>query len=94
MAPEVAQDLDHGLSSDVHSFAMVLWQICTLEKPYAVAVSSQFLHQLLVKEKRRPQLHRIQSNTIKDLLALAWHPDPNLRPTFDHITTVLQDTTK
>merc|ERR1712183_1116963 len=34
MAPEVAKEQPYNTSVDVYSFAILLWQICTLETPF------------------------------------------------------------
>ena len=90
MAPEVANEQDHGLACDVHSFAMVMFEILTLQKPYANAVTKKFIYELMVTDKCRPNLHRIQSYVVRDLLSASWHPNPRLRPTFDSILVALE----
>lgn len=89
MSPEVANGNDHGLACDVHSFAMVLFQILTLQKPYANAVTKKFIYELMVAEQSRPNLNKVHSAAIRNLLAACWNPDPLFRPNFDTIIASL-----
>jgi serine/threonine protein kinase len=37
MAPEVAESRPYSEKADVYSFAMVMWEMATLRKPYEVS---------------------------------------------------------
>lgn len=87
---EVAQAREHGLASDIHSLAMTLYEICTLHKPYSNAISTDFINQLLDTYQERPPLHRITSAMVQDLLTVAWHPDPSVRPDIETVNTIVR----
>lgn len=81
-APEVSNHEDYALPADVYSYAILLWEICTLERPFHRYSSLQKLKQKVVDRHRRPSLGKIASPTIRNLLKACWDPDPRVRPTF------------
>jgi serine/threonine protein kinase len=82
MAPEVALHEDYSFPADVHSYAILLWEICTLEKPYGNFSSMDQLKENAVQSQRRPNRRKICSPIIRELLKACWDPDPRVRPTF------------
>lgn len=90
MAPEVAKSERYCFSSDVHSFAVMLWEICALERPYAAYDTLDTLLQKAVHGNARPALHKIASPDIKELLKIAWHEDPSARPSFRLVVGLLE----
>jgi serine/threonine protein kinase len=90
MAPEVARCEDYCFSSDVHAYAILLWEICTLEKPYGSIGSMQALFKKAVHGNSRPPLGAICSPSVKKLLKISWHPDPSTRPSFAFIVKQLE----
>ena len=83
MAPEVSNCEDYSLPADIHSYAILLWEICTLEKPYANLSSLDQLKANAVNSHRRPALrNKIASPHVRELLKACWDPDPRTRPTF------------
>jgi serine/threonine protein kinase len=90
MAPEVARSQDYSFPADVHSFGILMWEVCTLQKAYANSVSVSRMLRQEANGKVRPSLERIESLTMRDLLAACWNPDPSLRPTFERIVKELK----
>lgn len=90
MSPEQMFFQDHGQAADLHSFGIVLWQICTLRTPFANGITSKFLKQLIATDQKRPQLSCIQSPVVQELLTRCWSPDPSQRPPFHEIIPILQ----
>lgn len=83
MAPEVSNCEDYSFPADVHSYAILLWEVCTLEKPYGNLSSLDQLKANAVRSHRRPPLRKkIASPQVRDLLKVCWDPDPRLRPSF------------
>jgi serine/threonine protein kinase len=91
MSPELMSCNDHGLATDVHSFGILLWQICMLRTPFANGVTCKFLKQIIVTQECRPRLQYIQSVVLQDLLTNCWSTNPTLRPRFHEILLTLQD---
>lgn len=85
MAPEVSLHEDYSLPADVHSYAIQLWEICTLEKPYEGCSSLDQLKQRAVRSNIRPSLRKIACSKVRALLRACWDPEPRARPTFASI---------
>lgn len=90
MAPEVARGLGSELASDVYSFGILLWEICTLEKPYKHITSRDDFMQSIVIEEWRHTTSKIPSNSLRKLIKECWQTDPAKRPTFNQIVKKLR----
>jgi serine/threonine protein kinase len=85
MAPEVVRSQPYSFPADVHSYSIVMWEVYTLQKAYANAVSVSNMMRQVAHGKVRPSLERIESPAIQNLLSACWNPDPCMRPSFEHI---------
>jgi serine/threonine protein kinase len=86
MAPEVARSQDYSFPADVYSYSILLWEVCTLQKAYASAVSVSRLLKQVAHGKVRPSLERIDyCPATQELLTRCWYPEPGRRPTFAKI---------
>lgn len=89
MAPEVARSDVYGLSADVYSFAILMWELCSLQKAYA-GMSKQEHLELVVGSQLRPKLSSIEgSSVIKKLIQSCWNHVPDQRPAFSDIRKIL-----
>jgi serine/threonine protein kinase len=86
MAPEVAASNDkaYGLSADVFSFAVLLWEIVTSRLPYKAEISA-FTESTPQVDGKRPQLKYVESKDLHLLLEKSWASTPDDRPTFTEI---------
>jgi serine/threonine protein kinase len=92
MSPEVAcADGKYGFPADVHSFAMVLWEILALRKPYEKVKSIKGFFKAIHVEQKRPSLKPVLCPHIRNLLTACWHPNPHRRPPFPFIVNLLED---
>lgn len=91
MAPEVMLNQPYGLSSDVFSFAMMMWYIFSLQKPidHNQTCSSTAVDAMLYKHKR-PRALPILSETLQQLMELCWLRDRLQRPKFPDIVRILE----
>lgn len=92
MAPEVATNQAYNISSDVYSWAIVSYELLSLEKPFDGWTRD--LHaDLVCKRGLRPEtnntLHHIPSD-MKSILEQAWSPIPSNRGTMAQIGVQLQ----
>jgi serine/threonine protein kinase len=85
MAPEVARCQEYGFPADVHSYAILLWEVYTLQKAYANAVSVSRLLKQVAHGMARPSVERFECTNTKDLLKRCWHPEADKRPPFSKI---------
>ena len=98
-SPEALQGFHSGYPSDVYSFGILLWELCTLKKIYKQlgngrgngqkVTKEQYKH-LLVTRKWRPSLRGIPSQQLKNLISKCWDNDQLKRPTFTQIRKELQ----
>lgn len=90
MAPEVSLHEEYSLPADVHSYAIQLWEICTLERPYENCPSLDKLKERAVSSNTRPSLRKIACPKVRELLKACWDPEPRQRPTFTVILKELE----
>jgi serine/threonine protein kinase len=90
MAPEIARREPYNLSADAYSFAILLWEMITLEVPYHNY--NQAMHSsLVVYGTERPPIDQKWSSSIKELLAKSFSPKALDRPTFSTTTEILRE---
>jgi serine/threonine protein kinase len=104
-APEVACHQKYNLSADVYSFAMVAYEMCSLQKPFDGWTRD--MHSNLVCERgMRPDTTLVATTLLPDaassttyhriplemrvLLEHAWSEDPSKRPSVTQITSQVQ----
>lgn len=91
-APEILPNTQQGDSkSDVYSFAIILWEICALSKPFGEIKQLQQFHQQVVAENHRPPLKHFPSKALRTLVTKMWHATPEKRPNMSRILQVLQE---
>jgi serine/threonine protein kinase len=92
MAPEIANY--HPLYNeqcDVYSFAVLAWQILTLEKPYEGCQIDQIRVQVWQKPCGRPELTRLRHHgKLQSLIDQAWSHEWKDRPTMREIRTIFR----
>ena len=79
----------YDFSADVHSFAILLWEVITLETPFHQAKNIQEFTKLVFRRKKRPCLRLVASHSIRGLLDTSWDSNPSLRPSFSSIVLQL-----
>mmetsp|Transcript_28203 Transcript_28203/g.57253 ORF Transcript_28203/g.57253 Transcript_28203/m.57253 type:complete len:132 (+) Transcript_28203:1269-1664(+) len=89
MAPEVHISKPYNLSADIHSFAMLLWEMMALEKPF-VQYSVKLFQDKVIKNGFRPKIDDAWSEEIKTLLKSSWDVDLRKRPSSDEVAEVLR----
>jgi len=89
MSPECAKGEEYSFSTDVHSFAVLLWEVITLETAFSKVRNAHQLSKMVFFGHQRPSLKLVQSREIRKLLQASWDPKPELRPTFTPIVSHL-----
>ena len=87
MAPEVFQRCEYRLSADVYSFGILLWEICSLKKPFG-DISTKSLKRKLI-DGGRPKLNPNWSLALQNLISSCWDSDPDSRPSMICVQKVL-----
>lgn len=89
MAPEVARRMPYNHTVDVYSFSILLWQIMSLETPFATYDVSKH-SELVVHGTDRPAINKNWSPNLCSLLSLGWSGNISERPDFEYISGVLR----
>jgi serine/threonine protein kinase len=92
MAPEVYFSEAYGLSADVYSFGLLLWNLCYLETPFGDGLSLKKHHMKVMVQGVRPRRLRSRevSEAIWQLMNMCWSSDRTERPSFDNICEALR----
>jgi serine/threonine protein kinase len=90
MAPEVVLCKSYGLSVDVYSFSIVMWEVLSLRRAYD-GYSYEKHAMLVVTQGKRPKLKSRWSNEIKKMLLSCWCHDPKNREIFSAISKQLTE---
>jgi hypothetical protein len=80
------------LSVDVFSYAILVWEICSLEKPFDGYSEVQHMS-FVVQRGFRPKLDTLKNwpDGLRAMIASCWDQDMNRRPTFrDVVGAVLE----
>lgn len=92
MAPEVMVNEKYSKAGDVYSFALILYEIVTLEKPFFGFNEVQLTKSVI--SGYRPPFKSDVSDPFKDLIEACWSEKPQKRPTFDDIVKNLKTNSK
>lgn len=90
ISPENALGQPCGLSVDVYSFAILLYEVITLQVPFFDIKVVQDFKEKVIRGRHRPSLKFVPSALIQDLLGDSWHPNPHARPTFAEIRCIME----
>jgi len=97
MAPEVAKKERYNLSADVYSFGILLWEICTLEKPFEGYTETEHTN-FVLNMGRRPKLDggavKGWPTEVMGLMKKCWDQDLHQRPNFGKVLEALKDAYK
>ena len=81
----VARSDFYGLPADVFSFAILTWEVCSLDIAFA-GLSKQEHMEKVVGSHMRPKLGAMEgSSELKKLIQSCWSHDPSRRPSFAEI---------
>ena len=94
MAPEIAEDLPYNLKADVYSFAMLMFNILSLKRPYE-GLDRKKWYELAIVGGRRPSLSSLKNNgvssDVQNLIKQCWGPNWANRPCFGVIESMLDN---
>jgi len=89
MAPEVGLEQGYALPADVYSFGILLWEICSLTKPFGKVKSAAEFHKVVFEKGARPKLPKVWSPVLRDLMTGCWSPDVADRPEMAQVRGIL-----
>ena len=85
MAPEVARCIPYGTPVDVYSFAIMLWEILSLETAFEKETCESHARKVYGYRNVRPKIKASWSSNLQLLIRESWSADPQLRPSFARI---------
>lgn len=88
MAPEVGLYKKYNEKVDVYSFALIVWEVLTGNRPYEKHIKT--LENSVFKMNQRPEIPNNISNKLRNILILSWHKNINIRPKFGDIISMIK----
>lgn len=88
MAPEVMEHQPYDHRADIFSFGVTIWEVITGDLPYSGLTPLQAAIGVL-QRNLRPTLPPNLPSRVSSLLTRCWAADPNARPDFTEILSVL-----
>mmetsp|Transcript_14589 Transcript_14589/g.20815 ORF Transcript_14589/g.20815 Transcript_14589/m.20815 type:complete len:293 (+) Transcript_14589:176-1054(+) len=94
MAPEVAKKETYNLAADIYSFSILLWELCTTEKPFDGY--NHFKHEEeVIMNGFRPKLSKLnmdgnEGTLIRNFLQDGWNANQFHRPSINDTVKILQ----
>lgn len=88
MAPEVVQVKPYGLSADVFSFGLLMWEMLTSKSAFKNHTRQKHYEEVVMGGKR-PKLVKSIPFAIRDLIVRCWAPVPSQRATFEMICSLM-----
>ena len=90
MPPEVMMGRKVTEKADVYSYGIVLWEIVTQQIPFPDMKSFPKFRQMVCLNNVRPPMDDIKLPSVRNLLDLCWHKDPDTRPSFEEIVKMIE----
>ena len=79
-----------GYTADIYSFAIMLWEMLTCEKPFD-GISHKNVHmETVVSKGGRPKTDEAWGPSLIGFLTSCWHQDLTRRPSASHASSVLK----
>jgi Protein tyrosine and serine/threonine kinase len=89
MAPEVVQMKPYDSKCDVFSFAILLWEILSMQRAAYGSYPTDVIEKVTVQKKRFP-ISRQWPSLTRSMLNEAWDDDPEKRPDMKRVATLLR----
>lgn len=89
MAPEVTLGRPYGLAADVYSFAVLLWEMLSLSKPFA-SFNEKMLADLVARRDIRPEIDPSWPDSLRILLRRGWSARAADRLSMSSVTKILR----
>jgi serine/threonine protein kinase len=89
MAPEVYLWKPYNVSADVHSLAIIFWEMMSLKTPFNGLIKRDFELEV-VQMNVRPTIKNSWPPAIKSLIKKSWSSKPTHRPTMSEICAIIR----
>jgi serine/threonine protein kinase len=94
MAPEVFKKHPYDTKCDVFSFAVLLWEMLSLQLAWTEYTPNEFIHHVFMKEERTLPIAKEWPTLTRLLISEAWHPLPTKRPDMQRIVNMIRSDLK
>jgi serine/threonine protein kinase len=91
MSPECGLTGKYNLKTDVYSFAILFYEMLSLERPFLAIKKSQH-EQVVFRSGLRPRLNEPWPKPIKNILKNSWSADIKSRPSISQVHDVIMQT--
>ncbi|MCO5582792.1 hypothetical protein L7F22_036691 [Adiantum nelumboides] len=89
MAPEVLRNEPSNEKSDVYSFGVILWELATMQQPWASMNPMQVVGAVGFQHRTLDIPNSVDPIVVK-IIRQCWQSDPTLRPSFAEIMNTLR----
>jgi len=90
MSPENVQGRPYNLTTDVYSWAMIMWNILALEPPFAL-YTEQMIIDRVCDRGYRPKIFSYWSARMSSIIGRSWSANIKERPSFTEICIDLKE---
>jgi serine/threonine protein kinase len=92
MAPEVFAGRPYDGKCDVYSFAILLWEMFTLQPAFRSIIQAEYKTRILEREERLPLQRRGDKipALIQAVIKESWQTDPKERPAMDRVARMIR----
>jgi serine/threonine protein kinase len=81
--------LGYGLEADIFSIGVIMWEVCSLKKPFAKVKSVAEFEELVFVKDSRPKIGKKWPTALKNLMSECWARDPKERPDMSVVKSIL-----
>lgn len=90
MAPEVAACHPYNHKSEVYSWAIVFWEMCSNRRPYEGVTAKTYATEVIQKRGRPDMRYCVGwPDELKELVGQCWHHDISIRPPLADVIRLL-----
>ncbi|KAL6050356.1 Protein tyrosine kinase 2 beta [Balamuthia mandrillaris] len=90
MAPEAIRHRKYSRATDSFSFGVFLWELCTRQEPWP-GTDALGTAMAVVEQGKRLPIRENEDDVMKKLMTKCWAEDPADRPTFQELSSTLED---
>ena len=91
MAPECGLELGYRTEADVYSFGILLWEMCSLDKPFAEFKNADDFERAVFIQGVRPSVKKHWPSSLSNTIKNCWSNRPGKRPSLEDVKNILRE---
>eukprot|EP00984_Skeletonema_dohrnii_P001153 scaffold355_cov127-Skeletonema_dohrnii-CCMP3373.AAC.13 len=91
MSPEVGLEIGYRTEADVYSYGILLWEMCSLNKPFAEYKTADEFEQAVFIRGVRPSMKKHWPRLLRETIDKCWSKRPSQRPSMESVESVLRE---